>query len=320
MSTLNASLQQTHRYARVLSALVITAALLATPSLSQAQPTQVQAARTRPRDYTVTAPDGVKLAVQESGNPTGRPIIFIHGLLGSHLNWDAQLQSPLLQKYRLVTYDLRGHGLSDKPTAAKAYTEGRRWAADLAIVIAASHAQKPVLVGWSLGGTVISNYLAAYGDSRIAGTVYVDGVIELRPDQIVAHPQVYTDLNSPDLGTHLDAVRTFLRLCFHKQPAQPTFERLLANAALASWEMQRSVQSMMVAAAQGLDKAKVPVLLIYGAQDALVKARPTIARAKQLNPRVRATLYAGSGHAPFLEEAQRFNRDLAAFVETTSAR
>ncbi|MEE7558605.1 alpha/beta hydrolase, partial [Xanthomonas sp. Kuri4-2] len=55
-------------------------------------------------------------------------------------------------------------------------------------------------------------------------------------------------------------------------------------------------------------------------RDALVQAGPAIARARALNPRVRSTLYAGSGHAPFLEESDRFNRDLAAFVESVLPR
>ena len=129
-----------------------------------------------PKNYTVTAPDGVALSVQESGNPLGQPVVLIHGLLGSRLNWDAQVSSAELQRYRIITYDLRGHGLSGKPTEAEAYRDGQRWAGDLATVIEASHASRPVLVGWSLGGAVISNYLAAYGDSQIAAAVYVDGV------------------------------------------------------------------------------------------------------------------------------------------------
>ncbi|CAN7756920.1 alpha/beta hydrolase [Caballeronia sp. LjRoot34] len=272
------------------------------------------------KSYTVTAPDGVTLAVQESGSSDGPAIVFIHGLLGSHLNWDAQLKSRELQRYRIITYDMRGHGLSAKPTDANAYSDGRRWADDLATVIESSHAQKPVLVGWSLGGAVISNYLAAYGDSRIAGAVYVDGVIELKPDQIVAHPAVYRDMNSSDLKTHLDAERVFVSLCFHTQPDRSTFERLLANAALASWDMQSAVQSMTVPASEGLSRAQVPVLLIYGAQDALVKAKPAIARASELDPRIQSKLYANSGHAPFIEEPDRFNRDLSAFVDTASPR
>jgi pimeloyl-ACP methyl ester carboxylesterase len=269
------------------------------------------------KSYAVTAPDGVVLAVQESGNPEGPAIVFIHGLLGSHLNWDAQLKSAQIRRYRIITYDLRGHGLSGKPTDADAYREGRRWADDLATVIESSHARNPVLVGWSLGGAVISNYLAAFGDGRIAGAVYVAGVIELKPEQIVAHPEVYRDLTSSDLKTHLDAERVFLSLCFHTKPASSTFERLLANAAMASWDMQRAVQSMTVAASEGLSKARVPVLLIYGARDALVQAKPAIARAAELNPRIQSKLYADSGHAPFIEEPERFNRDLSGFIDST---
>ena len=100
-------------------------------------------------------------ASQSAGDPQGTPIIFIHGLLGSHLNWEAQLASPALQRYRLITYDMRGHGLSGKPADASAYSDGRRWADDLSRVIQSSGARRPVLVGWSLGGAVISNYLAA---------------------------------------------------------------------------------------------------------------------------------------------------------------
>ena len=273
------------------------------------------AAQADTKTYAASAPDGVTLAVRESGDPQGIPVIFIHGLLGSTLNWEAQVGDPRLQRYRLISYDMRGHGLSGKPAGAEAYSDGRRWADDLQAVIKSSRAVRPVVVGWSLGGAVISNYLAAYGDGAIAGAVYVDGVIELKPEQIVAHPKVYRDLNAPDLKTHLDAVRDFLRLCFHTQPAGPDFERLLANAAVASWDMQRAVQSMKIDVAGGLGKAKVPVLLIYGAQDALVKPRPSIARAAELNPRIRSALYEASGHAPFIEEADRFNRDLSGFID-----
>lgn len=293
---------------RGLPALLLTVTLLAlSPSVLAAT-----------KSFTVSAPDGVKIAVQEAGNPEGPAIIFIHGLLGSHLNWDGQINSPQLARYRLITYDMRGHGLSGKPADAKAYTDGARWADDLAAVITTSHARKPVLVGWSLGGVVISNYLAKYGDSSISGAVYVDGVIELKPELIPPHPQVYRELNSPELKTHLDAVHDFLSLCFHTQPDAATFGRLFANAAMASWDMQRAVLSITVDAPKALGKTRVPLLLIYGAQDSLVRAKPAMARAKALNPAIQSKLYANSGHAPFIEEPERFNRDLSAFIEGSS--
>ncbi|MCE4573901.1 alpha/beta fold hydrolase [Caballeronia sp. CLC5] len=271
-----------------------------------------------PTRYTVTSTDGVKLAVQESGNPNGPPIILVHGLLGSRLNWDAQVQSPDLREYRIITYDLRGHGLSDKPSGPAPYHDGNRWGDDLAAVIQGSHARKPVVVGWSLGGVVISNYLAKYGDRAIAGAVYVDGVVELAPGQIVDHPEVYRDMNSPDLKTHLDGERTFVGLCFNHRPEADTFDRLLANAAMASWDMQKEVPTMTVFAAEGLGKARVPLLFIYGGHDALVDTHATLARAAALNPSIVSKVYADSGHAPFIEEAGRFNRDLAEFVRSAS--
>jgi len=81
------------------------------------------------REWRITAPDGVELAVQEQGDPRGVPLIFIHGLLGSRLNWEAQLTSAELSRFRLITYDLRGHGRSGKPVGAAPYSEptlGRR--------------------------------------------------------------------------------------------------------------------------------------------------------------------------------------------------
>lgn len=277
-------------------------------------------ANAQSRHYTVTAPDGVALAVQEAGNAAGPPVVFVHGLLGSHLNWEAQLASPALQRYRLITYDLRGHGLSGKPVDAAAYTVGRRWADDLAAVITATGAQNPVVVGWSLGAAVTTNYLAAYGDAQIAGAVYVGGVIELDPKQIAPHPALYRDMVSPDLKTRLDAEREFIGLCFAQAPDGVTFQRLLANAAMASFEMQAAVQSMTVDAARGLGSARKPLLLIYGAKDALVQPAPSIDRARALNPHVRSKIYAASGHAPFMEEADRFDRDLAAFVDSVVTR
>jgi len=272
------------------------------------------------KDYTVKAQDGVTIAIRETGDPAGTPIVFVHGLLGSHLNWEAQINSPKLQRYRLITYDMRGHGLSGKPENVEAYQDGRRWANDLQAVLKATGAKNPVLVGWSLGGVVLSNYLAAYGDEGIAGLVYVDGVIELNAALITSHPQVYAGLASDDLKIHLDAVRTFLGLCFHTRPDTETFERLLSNASMASWVMTRATPSMTVLASEGLPKTRLPVLLIYGGKDELVNVQPSIARAKALDPAAQTKIYANSGHAPFLEEAPRFNQDLADFRESASGK
>jgi len=270
------------------------------------------------RAYTVESADGVEIAVQEAGNPHGQPIIFIHGLLGSHLSWEKQVSSPELQRYRLITFDMRGHGLSDKPVEPEAYREGRRWADDLAAVITGSGAHKPVLVGWSLGAAVTTNYLAGFGDEQIAGAVYVGGVIELKPEQLVAQPTAYSGMASSDLRLHLEGEKEFVALCFSTVPDDATFQRMVTAAAMASSEMQSAVHGMSIDTAKGLGSMHKPLLLIYGKQDALVQPIASAARAKELYPRAAIELYAKSGHSPFFEEPTRFNRDLSKFVDVAS--
>jgi len=123
---------------------------------------------------------------------------------------------------------------------------------------------------------------------------------------------------TPDLKTHLDGERTFVGLCFNRRPDVDTFSRLLANAAMASWDMQKEIPTMTVFAADGISKARVPLLFIYGGHDALVDTHVTLARAAELNPCIVSKVYAGSGHAPFIEEPDRFNHDLAEFVRSVS--
>ena len=85
--------------------------------------------------FIVKAPDGVDIAVQEAGNPAGSPIIFVHGMLGGHACWEKQVYSVDLSRHRLITFDLRGHGLSGKPQEGSFYSDCRRWADDLRTVI-----------------------------------------------------------------------------------------------------------------------------------------------------------------------------------------
>src|SRR5205085_1574392 len=58
---------------------------------------------------------GVRLAVYEGGTSDGPALLFIHGCSQSHRAWSRQFDAPLLQRFRLAAFDLRGHGGSDKP-------------------------------------------------------------------------------------------------------------------------------------------------------------------------------------------------------------
>jgi alpha/beta hydrolase fold len=66
----------------------------------------------------IHSPDGVTFQAYEWGNPSGRPIVFIHGIYQSALSWIKQIgDAALVANYRLIAIDLRGHGASDKPAS-----------------------------------------------------------------------------------------------------------------------------------------------------------------------------------------------------------
>jgi non-heme chloroperoxidase len=68
--------------------------------------------------YKITGGGGVQLHVVETGNPKGRPILFVHGVSQCSQQWSRQMDSHLAENHRLVAMDMRGHGLSDKPHEA----------------------------------------------------------------------------------------------------------------------------------------------------------------------------------------------------------
>src|SRR5262249_2780301 len=122
----------------------------------------------------VRTPDAVSIAAQSWGNPSGPEILFIHGFMQSHLSWARQTGSELGREFRMVTYDLRGHGDSEQPLERERYRDGRAWGQELAAVIAAAGLRRPVLVGWSYAGRVIADYLEAHGSAGIAGINFVN--------------------------------------------------------------------------------------------------------------------------------------------------
>jgi non-heme chloroperoxidase len=84
--------------------------------------TSAQAQEQRFKAVSVKTPDGLTISAQDWGNPNGPEILFIHGFSQSHLSWIKQVtNSDLAKEFHMVTYDLRGHGNSDKPFEPERY-------------------------------------------------------------------------------------------------------------------------------------------------------------------------------------------------------
>jgi len=124
---------------------------------------------------------GLRLHVREWGKPDGPPVLFLHGWSQSHLCWVKQYQSALAEEFRLVAFDLRGHGMSEAPLGPEHYTDGELWADDVAAIIDQLRLDRPVLVGWSYGGFIICDYLRAHGQDRVGAIEFVAGAVKLGP-------------------------------------------------------------------------------------------------------------------------------------------
>jgi pimeloyl-ACP methyl ester carboxylesterase len=263
---------------------------------------------------SVTSADGVRLAVHETGNPAGLEILLIHGFNQSHLSWTKQFSDPnLSSEFRMVAFDLRGHGASDKPLDPACYADNARWAADVAAVIATAGLKRPVVVGWSYAGRVITDYLRASGTDGIAGVNFVGAV--LSGDSAFMGPgrSHFGGMLNEDLATNIASTARFVRTCFERQPTVDEFETILAYNMVVPPQVRKLVLGRSLNTDDLLAKINVPVLLSYGAKDQLILPAMGEHGAKHI-PGAKLSLYEGIGHAPFHEDAARFNSELAAFV------
>jgi non-heme chloroperoxidase len=258
--------------------------------------------------------DGLVLAGYESGNRQGPEILFIHGFSQCSLSWSSQFSSPALRNdFHLIAFDIRGHGASEKPADVSRYADDRLFADDVHIIMEAFNLKGPVLVGWSYAGRIISDYVTDYGTGSIAGINYVCARTNNDPAFNGPGTDFLGDMTGNDVAANVKATRAFLRACYEKQPDAQEFETALAYNMLVSPAIRAAHLGRPASDGGILPKLDVPVLVTQGSMDQLVlKGLGELTAA--FVPGARLSMYEGIGHAPFTEDATRFNRELADFV------
>ncbi len=270
------------------------------------------------KTHAVSGGDGVCLNVNEWGSATAPAILFIHGWSESHVCWLRQYHSGLADEFRLVAGDNRGHGMSDSPDGDQHYTQSRLWADDVAAVISELNLHKPILVGWSYGGLIINDYLRVYGDNAISGINYVGAAMQLGGDTIGKYIGTgFTDPLQPTLERNLEAAIEGMRQindnCFVKRLPREDYERVLCWTMVPKPEVRAALLDRTINGDEVLEAINVPVLVTHGREETLVL--PAMAEhiaAKCHSARI--SWYDDCGHGPFLEDPQRFNRELREFA------
>jgi non-heme chloroperoxidase len=260
---------------------------------------------------------GTQIHLVETGNPRGRPILFIHGTSQCWLTWSRQMSSDLADDYRLVAIDLRGHGLSDRPR--EGYAESRLWADDVNATIHALSLNHPILCGWSYGPLVILDYVRHYGEDGISGINLVGAITKLGTDQAmsVLTPEflgIVPGLFATEVEDSVRSLDSLLRLCFAQPSAEDLYLMLGYNVSVPPY-VRQALFSRSFDNDDLLPKIRKPVLITHGAEDAVVKSA-AVDQHRAAIPHAQIQMMANAGHACFWDDAASFNRRLRAFAET----
>ncbi|WP_198085090.1 alpha/beta fold hydrolase [Variovorax sp. E3] len=266
--------------------------------------------------------NAMNIAVREFGNPSGKPILFIHGFSQSMQCWNHQVMAAELIGFRLITMDLRGHGDSDRALPANFPNAGYQpvdQADDVAAVIAAKGLVKPVIVAWSFGGIVLGDYLKAHGTGKVAGLNFVGALTRFEATHTSdflgpGFLGVAVDWFSPIWPNNIKGSINFVAACTNAPLSVDDFATTLACNIAVPWTNRAAtgIRPDIFHDQTTLNSiAPVPTVVTHGSADQVVLPASSDAIVAAI---AGATLsrYDGVGHMPFVEDVARFNRELAA--------
>ena len=259
----------------------------------------------------VTTPDGARLRLSDRG--AGPEIVLVHGWKMSHRIWDRTI-AALEDRFRVVAFDLRGMGESDKPNGRYDFDE---LSDDLGFLLGALGLDDVTLVGWSMGCSISLEYLRRDG-SRVGRLVLVNGPIRLvRTDDFPwTMTQAELDAYVEDVERRWpEAERAFTEAAFHT-PVESVVDWIHSIALQTPLDVVlKTVRAQGRLDHRGLlGELRVPVLAVYGRHDPYYPVELAAYIAERA-PRGHALVLEQSAHFPFLEaDADRFNAAIAQFA------
>jgi pimeloyl-[acyl-carrier protein] methyl ester esterase len=261
-----------------------------------------------------TAPDGAHIAYRDEGE--GRPLVLLHGLM-AHSGFFAP-QAALERDFRLISIDLRGHGAS---RAAGGALTVEQLAGDVAGIADSLGLEGAIGIGWSLGASVLWQVLAGPAGGRFAGAVVVDMTARVMNGgdwQLGLSPEA-CDARTAAIAEDFE---TFAVAAGQAIFAQPIAEAFRDRAAWASLEFARndpaaigSLWASLVARdfRPLLGRIRQPTLIVHGAHSQLYGGA-TARHLAGVLPDAEVIEFAASGHAPQIEEPEKFNETVRAFA------
>lgn len=264
--------------------------------------------------HTVHGGGDVALSVVEAGS--GQPVLLVHGYSQSRMSWRKQFESTLTEDVRLVAMDNRGHGESAKPLDAYG---SDLWAEDVHSVIIELELEDVVLVGWSYGGLAVLDYVEAYGTDRLAGLSLVGAIASIGTETATErlgaeYVELVDGFVSTDVEESTETMAAFVDLCVHGELSPADRYYMLGYNVVVPPHVRDSLRARTVEHEEELADLDVPVLLTHGEEDAVILPEASREYAEIVDD-AELSFYPETGHSPFWERPDRFNRELREFVQ-----
>lgn len=269
---------------------------------------------------SVFLPDfSLTLAAYEGGTPTGPPLLFVHGNSMAAATFQRQFAAPELQRFRLIAFDLPGHGHS--PDAPDTYGVPRTTAL-LVAAVRALGCEQALVVAHSYGGHLLAEALPQL--PRLRGALLLSAPLFGSPEQMAAgfhFDETAALLYAPALTAA--QTEALARHCL--RPSAPPDEIALVHAAIsrADGRMRAALLASIQAGEYADEPAHaaatpVPLAFVLGAEETL----PVPAYFATLTVPTRwgppAHVLPAAGHLPFLEQPATFNALLLEFAAHTA--
>lgn len=266
------------------------------------------------------ASDGCEIFYKEKGE--GQPLIFVHGWSANSDYFDRQMEY-FSKEYRVILYDLRGHGRSDKrmEILQRDLTMERN-AKDVKELIEHLGLEDVNICGWSMGTSILLCYVKLFGCHKLRTISFIDMTPKL--------------LNEGDWS--LGDFDAYDNLAFTQQLAtnwQETFKEAIPelfardmdrNSELYQWvykNMENNIPyvmaTMWLAMALGdyrevLPEIKVPAFLAYSSGGDMYGPEHGMYMRDHI-PNAQLVIFENCGHSLYLEDTERFNREYHDFLK-----
>ena len=269
---------------------------------------------------TFQTTDGQNIYYEDWGQ--GQPIVFIHGWPLSGAMWEYQMVELTGRGHRCIAYDRRGFGNSDKPYDGYAFD---RLGLDLAELLEHLDLSNVTLVGFSMGGGEVVEYLARHNhNGRVTKAVLASSVVPLlvqtgdHPDGVEPHVfyGMIEDLRDDRPAFLTTFAETFFGVGVLTSPI--SMPMLAATCELAMRASPKATIECVTTFSstdfrKDLATIKVPVLVIHGDADKTVPIEITGEKAAAGIPGAIFKRYGGAPHGLFYTDRDTFNDDIDAF-------